>query len=372
MGIMETFDFQPSIRLVFGPNQIDQLGQLTKELAHPSKVLLITDQGVAKAGILDRAIDALKSMDIDTHIFQEVTPNPTTKDVQNATNLAHKIGNIGLIVGLGGGSAMDCAKGVNFLLTNGGTMENYWGFGKATQPMLPSIGIPTTAGTGSEAQSYALISQADTHIKMACGDRKARFRAVILDPVLTETMPAQVAALTGFDAISHAIESYVSTKGNSMSRLFAKSAWQMLSQNFELALQPNSDSDVRGQMLLGANLAGMAIECSMLGAAHACANPLTANYQITHGLAVSLMLPHVVELNSKKVGNLYQQLSTDLASSIRHFQSVANLPSRLRDTGIPRSDLNDLAVSASEQWTGNFNPVLLTDEVLVQLYERAY
>ena len=338
MGIMETFDFQPSIRLVFGPNQIDQLGQLTKELAHPSKVLLITDQGVAKAGILDRAIDALKSMDVDTHIFQEVTPNPTTKDVQNATNLAQKIGNIGLIVGLGGGSAMDCAKGVNFLLTNGGTMEDYWGFGKATQPMLPSIGIPTTAGTGSEAQSYALISQ----------------------------------ALTGFDAISHAIESYVSTKGNSISRLFAKSAWQMLSQNFELALQPNSDSDVRGQMLLGANLAGMAIECSMLGAAHACANPLTANYQITHGLAVSLMLPHVIELNSKKVGNLYQQLSTDLASSIRHFQSVANLPSRLRDTGIPRSDLNDLAVSASEQWTGNFNPVLLTDEVLVQLYERAY
>ena len=372
MGIMETFDFQPSIRLVFGPNRIDQLGQLSKELAHPSKVLLITDSGVAKAGILNRAIDALKSVDISTYIFQEVTPNPTTKDVQNATKLAHKIGNIDLIIGVGGGSAMDCAKGVNFLLTNGGTMKDYWGFGKATQPMLPSIGIPTTAGTGSEAQSYALISQADTHIKMACGDRKARFRTVILDPVLTETMPAQVAALTGFDAISHAIESYVSTKGNPMSRLFAKSAWHRLSQNFELALQPNSDSDVRGQMLLGANLAGMAIECSMLGAAHACANPLTANYQITHGLAVSLMLPHVVEFNSQKVDNLYQQLSPDLASSIRRFQSVANLPSRLRDVGIPRSDLNNLAVSASEQWTGNFNPVLLTDEVLVQLYEQAY
>ncbi len=369
---METFDFQPSIRLIFGQNQIDQLGQLAKSLAKPKNVLLVTDSGVVAAGISKRAISALESANINSHIFQQLKSNPTTQDVQKATDLAHKIGSIDLIVGLGGGSAMDCAKGVNFLLTNGGIMDDYWGFGKAKKPMLPSIGIPTTAGTGSEAQSYALISQADTHIKMACGDKKARFRAVILDPTLTTSVPATVAAVTGLDAISHAIESYVTTEGNPMSRLFAESAWQRLSQNFESALQPTADLKVRGQMLLGANLAGTAIECSMLGAAHACANPLTSDHQITHGIAVGLMLPHVIELNSQRVDHLYRQLSPDLAGNVRCFQSIANLPNRLRDVGVAQSDLRRLALAASKQWTGNFNPVPLTEEILVQLYEHAY
>ena len=125
-------------------------------------------------------------------------------------------------------------------------------------------------------------------------------------------------------------------------------------------------------MLLGANLAGTAIECSMLGAAHACANPLTSDHQITHGIAVGLMLPHVIELNSQRVDHLYRQLSPDLAGNVRCFQSIANLPNRLRDVGVAQSDLRRLALAASKQWTGNFNPVPLTEEILVQLYEHAY
>ena len=180
------------------------------------------------------------------------------------------------IVGLGGGSSLDCAKGINFVLTNGGSMRDYWGFGKASRPMLPMIAIPTTAGTGSEAQSYALISDAVTHVKMACGDPKAAFRAAILDPLLTRSQPREVTATAGYDAISHAVESYVTTRRNTASSVgFAREAWRLLAANFERVLRDPGDLEARGAMLLGAHFAGIAIENSMLGATHACANPLT-------------------------------------------------------------------------------------------------
>lgn len=369
---MEPFDFQPSIHLLYGENRINQLGELSKEVANSSRVLVVTDPGIASAGLLNRAVASLETAEINVFTFQQVQPNPTTQDVKDGATFARQIGGIDLIVGLGGGSAMDCAKGINFLLSNGGKMEDYWGSGKAKQPMLPSIGIPTTAGTGSEAQSYALISQAETHIKMACGDKKARFRAVILDPTLMASVPRRVAVTTGIDAIAHAVESYVTTEGNPISRLLAKEGWQQLSRNFEAILKENPTSQVCGQMLLGAHLAGMAIECSMLGAAHACANPLTACYQITHGVAVSLMLPHVVELNQQKVGDCYQHLSPNLAQEIRRFQTLANLPIQLREVGVPESDLGHLAAEASKQWTGTFNPVPVNQQILNQLYESAY
>src|SRR6185369_12939585 len=140
------------------------------------------------------------------------------------------------IVAIGGGSSLDCAKGINFVLTNGGSMRDYRGHNKAEKPMLPSIGIPTTAGTGSEAQSYAIISDAETHAKMACGDDKARFRIVILDPVLTVTQPREVTAIAGYDALSHATEAYVTTKRNDDSMSLARDAFRLLEANYERVL----------------------------------------------------------------------------------------------------------------------------------------
>src|SRR5207244_10153975 len=156
--------------------------------------------------------------------------NPTSRHVELGRAFAVHSG-IDLIVSVGGGSSMDCAKGINFLLTNGGTMADYQGFGKAAQPMLPSIGVPTTAGTGSEAQSYALIADEKSHMKLACGDRKAAFRIAILDPELTVSQPAKVTAVTGIDALSPALEPYVATRRNPLSQLFAREAWRMLEPN---------------------------------------------------------------------------------------------------------------------------------------------
>ncbi|MBI1928436.1 iron-containing alcohol dehydrogenase [Candidatus Poribacteria bacterium] len=301
-----------------------------------------------------------------------VEENPTTRHVEAGVRFAQERGQIDLIIGLGGGSAMDCAKGVNFLLTNGGVMEDYWGVDKATQPMLPSIGIPTTAGTGSEAQSFALIAQEKSHIKMACGDKKARFRTVILDPSLTKSVPKGVVAATGIDAISHAVESYVTTRRNPISQMFAKEAWRLLEESFETVLSQPENTEARGRMLLGAHLAGAAIENSMLGAAHACANPLTARYDITHGVAVGLMLPHVIRFNSEVIGDLYQALHPALGERIVELKTAANLPHRLRDFHIDKKELPQLAKEAAGQWTGTFNPRPVSEIELLQLYEAAY
>jgi alcohol dehydrogenase len=262
-------------------------------------------------------------------------------------------------------------------------MEDYWGANMAAKPMLPSIGIPTTAGTGSEAQSYALISQEGTHRKMACGDRKARFKGIILDPLLTLSLPKTPTAVSGIDAISHAVESYVTTSSNLVSRMFSAEAWRILDQNYERVLNDPENVEARGAMLLGSYLAGTAIEFSMLGAAHACANPLTERFDILHGVAVSLMLPHVIRFNSSTVDGSYAELlaasgksgnrnAETLSRRIVELKSSAMLPARLRDCGVDQKLLPELAIEACEQWTGKFNPRPVAEKEFLELYENAY
>ena len=181
---------------------------------------------------------------------------------------------------------MDTAKGCNFVLTNGGEMKDYWGVGKATKDMLPFIAVPTTAGTGSECQSFALISDDSTHMKMACGDRKALAKVALLDPELTISQPPSVTSCTGIDAIAHALEAAVTLKRNDFSARHSRMAFTLLTDNLQKVLLEPDDLDARGAVLLGASHAGAAIEQSMLGAAHSMANPLTANRGVVHGQAV--------------------------------------------------------------------------------------
>lgn len=366
-------------RVVFGPGSLSSLGEVGAGLER-RRALLVTDRGVRAAGHADRARESLESAGITTVMFDGVKENPTTRHVEEGAKFARPHA-IDLIVGLGGGSAMDCAKGINFLLTNGGRMEDYWGTNLAASPMLPSIGIPTTAGTGSEAQSYALIEQEGSRRKMACGDEKARFRAVLLDPELTATMPRGVAAAAGVDAISHVVESYVTTRRNPISRMFASAAWSLLSASFTDALDNPEAVGARGNMMVGALLAGASIEASMLGAAHACANPITSRYELPHGAAVLLMLPHVVRFNEPAVGDLYAELarkdgaaarSGDLAGRLEAMRRHGGLPERLRDIGIPLEALADLADDAAAQWTAGFNPRTVSRDQLLAFYETAW
>src|SRR5450755_4340647 len=306
---LQPFDFHTPTRVMFGPGTMARLGELARELG-ATRALLVTDPGLEAAGHPQRAQQSLKDAGLEVFVFDDVEENPTSRHVDIGVRFAQPLG-INLIVSVGGGSAMDCAKGINFILTNGGTMADYRGFGKAKKPMLPSIGIPTTAGTGSEAQSFALIADEQTHLKMACGDRKAAFRIAILDPEVTVSQPAKVTALTGIDALSHALEAYVTTRRSPVSQMFAREAWKLLEINLEKVLRHPTDLEARGNMQMGAFLAGTAIENSMLGVCHACANPLTAHYGITHGLAIAIMLPHVIGFNAQAVGELYGDLAQE-------------------------------------------------------------
>jgi len=207
-----SFDYQPRPRIVFGPGVVDRTGELARGLGAKS-VLLVTDRGLVSAGHARRVQENLEASGLNVAIFDHAAENPTTACVDKCLKVAQAVG-IDTIVGLGGGSSMDTAKGCNFLLTNGGAMQDYWGVGKAKKPMLPMIAIPTTAGTGSECQSAALIADAKTHQKMACLDPKAVPRIAILDPSLTLSQPPRVTACAGMDAIAHALETAVASKRN--------------------------------------------------------------------------------------------------------------------------------------------------------------
>ena len=383
---MQPFDFQPRTRIVFGPDKVDSLGELASELG-ARRALLVSDPGIVQAGHTQRGLQSLRRAGIATELFDDVHENPTTEMVEAGTKVARRT-EPEAIIGLGGGSSMDCAKGINFLYSNGGRMQDYWGVGKALRPMLPMIAVPTTAGTGSEAQSFALISDAETHVIMACGDKKASFRIALLDPKLTLTQPPRVTALTGIDAIAHAVETYVTKPRNPVSLAFSREAWRLLTAHFARVLDEPDDLAARGGMQLGACFAGLAIENSMLGAAHALANPLTATYGIIHGQAIGLMLPHVVRFNGPQVGDAYAELARiadtidgatadqggpdRLARFLSQLVEHAGLPQRLSECGVEQERLPALADAAAQQWTGTFNPREVDRDALREIYRQAF
>lgn len=386
-SVIPSFDYQPRTRLVFGPGSSDRVGELACELT-ARRVLLVTDPGIARAGHAERLSARLRSAGLQVTLFDGVIENPTSREV-DACCAAARAGEVDCIIGLGGGSSMDTAKGCNFILTNGGTMRDYWGVGKASRPMLPLIAIPTTAGTGSECQSFALITDPQTHQKMACGDPKAAARVAILDPLLTLTQPRRVAACTGIDTIAHAVETAVTTKRGPMSVLFSREAFRLAERNLPRVLDHGDDLAARGAMQLAAAYAGIAIENSMLGAAHSAANPLTAHHGVVHGQAVGIMLPAVVRFNSAEPTSqqAYAELTrlAELAPAdssaeaaldalIRRLEVLlahAGLRQGLTALGVAREDLPRLAEEAAGQWTARFNPRPITAADFVALYAQA-
>jgi alcohol dehydrogenase len=386
MSTLIGFDFQPRTRVIFGAGTVDRVGELARAIG--TNALLVTDPGIVAAGHVERARRGLDSAGVSVTIFDRVRENPTTREVDECLEVARAV-RPDLIIGLGGGSSMDTAKGCNFILTNGGRMQDYWGVGKATKPMLPLIAVPTTAGTGSECQSFALIADEKTHDKMACGDPKAAARLAILDPLLTVTQPRQVAACTGIDAVAHAVETAVTKKRNELSWLNSREAFRLTAGNLDCVLQQPDNLDARAAMQLGAAYAGMAIENSMLGAAHSAANPLTARFDIIHGQAVGIMLPHVVRFNARQpdAAAIYAELARfaglaawrdraeqaveALIAQLESLLQAGQMPPSLSALNIPPSWLPKLAEEAAGQWTAQFNPRSITVSDFEAIYAAA-
>ena len=356
-----------SVRVLFGADRMTEAAELVQKLAG-RRVLVVSDPGIHRAGHLERLESVLEAAGLEAFTFTDVDENPDTRQVDLGTAFARQH-RPDCVIALGGGS---------------GRMSDYWGFGLVDKPLLPAIGIPTTAGTGSEAQSYALITQTKTHRKMACGDPSARFRFVVLDPALLASVPAEVAAANGMDALSHALESSVSTAANPVSRMLAYRAWSLLQKNLISSLEAAASTATRSRVQLAAHLAGAAIEQSMLGAAHACANPLTARFQIPHGQAVALMLPAVMRFNTPQAAGVYRylaeaaglgsgpQATEALIARIEEMRRRAGLAGRLAERDVPRSVIPELAAAAAEEWTARFNPRPVDQHDLETIYEAAY
>jgi alcohol dehydrogenase len=376
------FEFRPGPRLVVGPGTLGRLGELARDLGG-TRALVASDPGIVAVGHAAAGVAALEEAGLVAAVFSAFGENPSTDEIEAGAAVAREF-RPDLLIGLGGGSSMDCAKGINFLSSCGGRMQDYKGRDTATGPMLPSIAVPTTAGTGSETQAFALITDAATGMKMACGDPRAAFRVAILDVGLTLTQPSRVAAVTGVDAVAHAVESLVSTAATPASRMLSREAWRLLAANLPRVLADGADLAARSAVQLGAAWAGLAIENAMLGAAHALANPLTAAHGVVHGQAVGLMLPHVVRHNGPACAAAYAALLADLGEAagadaaaerlagwLDQLLATAGLGRSLAALGIPAPDVPALAEAAAAQWTASFNPRPVTARDLATLYEAA-
>ena len=352
------------------------------------RALVVTDPGLLRVGYPTRAQAALGAAGLAAEVHADVREDPTTLDAERCLAAARAFGP-DLFVALGGGSSIDTAKAANLLLTNGGSMASYRGRHQAARPLLPLIAIPTTAGTGSEVQSFALIAEEGTHAKMACGDPQLAPRLALLDPELSVTMPRHVTACTGLDALAHALETAVTRPRNERSSPLSREAFALAFAHLPRALAEPDDLEARGAMLRAACLAGAAIEHSMLGAAHALANPLSARYGLPHGHAVGLLVPHVVRFNAedRSAAEVYAELARaaglggaadspraaalELAARLAELLLRAGLPGRLGELGVADAALPALAAEADQQWTARFNPREVDARDLQALYRAA-
>lgn len=358
---MTSFDFRPRTRILFGAGEFARLGEVARE-QNATRCLLIADQNSVDAGQAQEAVRSLKARRMDVFTFHDFTANPTVAMVEAAREYAVPQA-VNLVVGLGDGNALDFAKAVNVVIANGGSIRDYRGYGNVPKPLLPMIAVPATAGSGSEAQGNAAVTDPDARSKMICGDPKIFFRTAILDPKLTLGQTAAATAANGYEAISHAVETMISTRRTPISECFSREAWRLLNASFARVVRVAEDLQARSAMLLGAHFAGLAIEYAALGPAHACAQPLVENYQMSPGAAVALVLAPALE---------WIEEGAELVPRLRELAAAAELPGSLGDASVPEQALPRLAEEAAAQWSGRFSSRHFDAAAALEIYRAAY
>jgi alcohol dehydrogenase len=355
------FDFRPRTRILFGAGEFARLGEVAREL-NATRCLVLADQNMVDAGHAQEAVRSLKARRMDVFAFHDFASPATVTAVEAAREYSAPHA-VNLIVGLGDGNTLDFAKAVNVLLTNGGSIRDYWGYGNVPKPLLPMIAVPAVAGTGSEAQGSCVIFDAEAGTKMTCADPKMFFRTAVLDPRLTLLQPLAAMASSGYQALSQAVETLLSTRRTPISECFSREAWRLLDANFERALRTPDDLVAHAAMLLGAHLAGVAIEYSALGPAHACAQPLVSDFRIAPGAAIAMVLAPALE---------WMKEGADLAPRLRALAEAADLPANLRDVSVSEQALPRLAEEAAAQWTGRYSSRHFDAQAAMEIYRAAY
>ena len=358
---MTPFDFRPRTRILFGAGEFARLGEVARE-QNATRCLVLAGQTSVDAGHAQEAVRSLKARRMEVFAFHDFSANPTVAMVEAARDYAGPQA-VNLVVGLGDGDALDFAKAVNVVISNGGSIRDYRGYGNVPKPLLPMIAVPTVPGSGNEALSNSSIYDPESDSKIICGDPKIFFRTAVLDPSLTLGQTAALTAANGFQALGHAVETLFSTRRTPISECFGREAYRLLDSGFDRVLRAPEDLQARSAVLLGAHFAGLAVEYAALGPAHACAQPLVTNYKLLPGAALALVLVRALE---------WMEEGADFAPRLRYLAAAAELPLTLRDAAIPEQVLPRLAEEAAAQWTGRFSSRHFDAPAALEIYQAAY
>ncbi|MDK0831548.1 L-threonine dehydrogenase [Clostridium perfringens] len=376
--------FMPAISLM-GADCLKDAGDQVGELGF-KKALIVTDKVLGQIGIVKKVTDVLDNKNIEYAIYDETKPNPTVKNVNDGLALL-KEKECDFVISLGGGSAHDCAKGIALLATNGGEIKDYEGVDKSKKPQLPMVGINTTAGTGSEMTLFAIITDEERHIKMALVDKHLTPIIAVNDPMLMLAMPKSLTAATGMDALTHAIEAYVSTSATPITDACAEKAIELISNYLVNAVENGQDVEARDMMAYAEYLAGMAFNNASLGYVHAMAHQLGGFYNLPHGVCNAILLPHVQEYNkatsasrlakiAKIMGGNIEGLTDEQGADlcidmIKSLSQTIGIPEGLGVLGVKESDFETLATNALNDACSLTNPREGNLEEVIAIFRKA-
>ena len=383
----QSFALNQPTRIRFGLGAVGELAGMVRELGG-SRAFLVVDPGLRAAGLLTRITESLEQGGIPFDVHDRIDPEPGLQLADTGAKLAKKA-KADCVIGIGGGSAMDVAKAISILLTNGGLAEEYVGLGKIKKPGVPKIMVPTTAGTGAEVTFTAVFINEKTGAKGGMNGDPLYPEAAILDPALTCSMPPQVTAATGMDAFIHALEAYVSVQANTISEMYSLEAIDLISRNIGLAYANGNNLEARSAMLMGSLLAGKALAAAGVGLVHAMSYPMGGMFGIPHGLANAVLLPYVMAYNvigcpeklavvAEVMGENTEGMTTKEAAqtavgAIYELNTDLGIPTSLASLDIPVDkipEMADIALTVSRPVENN--PRRPTRDDVIRIYEEAH
>ena len=386
----DLFMFQLPRKIVFGNGAAAQIGVEAKSNLPGKTVFLVTDHGVVHAGLADTVISSLEKEDFKVHVFDQALPDSPIKVVMQGVEQARIIG-VDLIVGLGGGSSIDTAKAISFMIPYQGDIRDNLGINRVKMPGLPKIFIPTTAGTGSELSHTFVLYDDESGDKITSYSPHTFADIAIIDPTLTLSLPPRITAESGIDAFSHALESFVTIRANPLSDLFALRGIELIAKNLGKAYaRGDRNLEARYAMCFGVCMGTMAIRSSGIGAVHATCYPIAMKYKLSHGVAIALMMPAVMAFNlignlekyaavARAMGEQVEKISTTEAAcasveAVKRLISDLGLPSGLEAVGASRKDFPGFARTVMDRYAHHLanNPVTVTEKDVVALYESAF
>ena len=382
---MSTYYFLPT-RNVFGEGAVQEAGDLVKSLG-AKKCLIVTDRYLGQIGMADRVQGILKKAGIEACIFAGAEPNPTDKNVEAGARF-YQENECNSIISLGGGSSHDCAKGIGLVAANGGQIADFEGVDKSSKPMSPLMAINTTAGTASEITRFCIITDTSRKVKMAIVDWRVTPQIAINDPELMKGMPPSLTASTGMDALTHAIEAYVSTDANPLTDAAAIMAIKMIAHYLPKAVANGNYMKARDKMAYAQYLAGIAFNNASLGYVHAMAHQLGGFYNLPHGVCNAILLPYVESYNlignmnrfrdvAQAMGVQVEGISVTCAAekaieAIKKLSRQLEIPTDLKQLGVREEDFGIMADNAKKDVCQLTNPRTATREQVIEIYRQAY